>query len=106
MTPSGVGSPIPREVAGELERVVTRWHQLPLDHALSHAPMVREVVQSLADQVAGCRERALSPVPDLGPATLMHQLQVMVFDLFDGRPDTNPAAVAVAEQLSGIRRSL
>ncbi|MDN5768423.1 MAG: hypothetical protein L0H78_21770 [Humibacillus sp.] len=104
MASSRVGSPIPREVADELERVVARWHQLPRGRALSHAPMVREVVQSLADDVAGCRGRPPSPVPDLGPATLMDQLQVMVFDLFDGRPDTNPALIA--EQLSGIRRSL
>ncbi len=104
MTPSGVGSPIPREVADELERVVARWHQLPLDHALSRAPAVHQVVQSLADEVSGCRSRPLSRVPDLGPATLMHQLQVMVFDLFTGQPDKNPAPVA--EQLSGIRRSL
>ncbi|OFE14713.1 hypothetical protein BA895_08440 [Humibacillus sp. DSM 29435] len=104
MASSRAGSPIPREVADELERVVARWHQLPLDHALSRAPAVRDVVQSLADEVAGCRRRPPSRVPDLGPATLMHQLQVMVFDLFAGRPDTSSAWVT--ERLSGIRRSL
>ncbi len=104
MVASRVGSPIPREVSDELERVVTRWHQLPLGRALSRVPGVRELVQSLADEVARCRGDSPTPVPDLGPATLLNQLEVMVFDLFVSQPETNP--VGVTEQLSGIRRTL
>ena len=84
-------SPVPQEVATELQRVVERWRQLPLDHALSHAGRVRALVQSLADAVAmeevkgdgtadGVQTSAAPEVPDLGPATLMDQLTVMVHD--------------------------
>lgn len=104
MVASRAGSPIPRGVSDELERVVARWHQLPRGRALSRVPGVRELVQSLADEVASCRGEAPAPVPDLGPATLMNQLEVMVFDLFVGQPEMNP--VVVTERLSGIRRTL
>ncbi|HET7801202.1 MAG TPA: hypothetical protein VFL38_12325 [Humibacillus xanthopallidus] len=99
-----MGSPTPHEVSDELRRVVERWHQLPLDHALSRMPSVRVLVQSLADRVAGSRGAPARQVPDLGPAAVMDQLTVMVHDLFRARPGTDPAAVA--EELAGIRRSL
>ena len=60
--------------------MVRRWHQLPLDHALSSAGPVRSLVQSLADQVATATGAPGAEVPDLGPATLMDQLTVMVYD--------------------------
>ena len=104
MTPSGAGSPTPQEVSDELRRVVERWHQLPLDHALSRLPSVRDLVQALADRVAAARGVEALPVPDLGPAAVMDQLAVMIFDLFRARPGTDPAAVA--DELAGIRRSL
>ncbi|GAA2021112.1 hypothetical protein GCM10009740_07010 [Terrabacter terrae] len=84
--------------------MVERWHQLPLDHALSRMPSVRALVQSLADRVAGLRQVPRRPVPDLGPAVVMDQLAVMVFDLFRAAPATDPAVVA--DELAGIRRSL
>jgi hypothetical protein len=99
-----VGSPIPHEVSDELRRVVERWHQLPLDHALSRMPSVAVLVQSLADRVAGARGVEPRQVPDLGPAVVMDQLTVMVHDLFTAQPGTDPAAVA--EELAGIRRAL
>jgi hypothetical protein len=52
--------------------VVQRWQQLPLDHALSGMPRVR----LLLDHLAG----AAGPVPDLGPAVVMDQLTVLVYD--------------------------
>jgi len=64
------GSPVPQEVSDELRRVVERWHQMPLDHALSSLPGLRAVVEGLAGE----------PVADLGPAVLMDQLTVMVHD--------------------------
>ncbi|MFK5582035.1 hypothetical protein [Serinicoccus sp. LYQ131] len=67
-------------VQTELERVVRRWQQLPLDHALSAVPGVRLVVQELADRVATAQGLPCTQVPDLGPAVLMDQLQVMAYD--------------------------
>ena len=37
----------------ELQRLVERWQQLPLDQALSRMPVVRPVVQQLADSQLG-----------------------------------------------------
>jgi len=61
--------------------VVRRWRQLPLDHALSYAARVRALVQSLADEVSAANGIPATEVPDCGPATLMDQLTVMVYDL-------------------------
>ena len=88
-------SPVPQEVATELDRVVERWRQLPLDHALSYAGRVRTLVQSLADGVAAASGLPASAVPDLGPATLMDQLTVLVYD----------ASVAAEESTSGTTTS-
>ena len=99
-----MGSPTPHEVSDELRRVVERWHQLPFDHALSRVPSVRALVQSLADRVAGSRGVDAQPVPDLGPAVVMDQLSVLVFDLFRAEPDAD--ARVVADALAGIRRLL
>ena len=97
-------SPVPQEVSTELQRVVERWRQLPLDHALSYAGRVRTLVQSLADAVAlakGDPASAVPAVPDFGPATLMDQLTVMVHD-------ASAAAVTptLAEDLASLRREL
>lgn len=102
-------SPVRQEVATELQRVVDRWRQLPLDHALSYAGRVRALVQSLADAVAmgdgvgdGMANGVPAPsVPDLGPATLMDQLTVLVHD-------ASAAAVTptLAEDLANLRREL
>ena len=90
------------EVGTELRRVVRRWQQLPLDHALSVSPRVREVVQRLADDVARQVGMPITPVPDLGPAVLMDQLQVMVYD--HGHAGLDPVPLAAA--LTALRRSL
>ena len=60
--------------------MVQRWHQLPLDRALSYADRVHALAQTLADQVAEATGVAASEVPDCGPATLMDQLVVLVYD--------------------------
>jgi len=75
--------------------VVRRWHQLPLDHALSCAPTVRRLVDDLAG--------ASGPVPDLGPAVLMDQLTVLVYDTCAG-DDAPPAELAT--RLADLRRDL
>ena len=101
-------SPVPRLVSAELERVVRRWHQLPLDHALSDAGRVRALVQSLADGVAATGA-GTSVVPDCGPETLMDQLTVMVYDTSAAAVTSARAASllpTLAESLASLRREL
>jgi hypothetical protein len=83
----------------ELKRVVQRWQQLPLDEALSRMPDVRSVVQRLADLVAEIEGREPIPVPDLGPAVVMDQLTVMVYDAVG-------AGLDITGDLTELRRSL
>lgn len=89
-------------VGTELERVVRRWQQLPLDHALSRVPVVRDLVQTLADGVADAEGRARVEVPDLGPAVLLEQLKVMVYDHQQAGLPTKE----LAARLTALRRSL
>jgi hypothetical protein len=86
-------------VEPELRRLVERWQQLPLDQALSRMPVVRPVVQGLADAVADAERRTPTLVPDLGPSVVMDQLRVMVFDAV--RCGLDPAG-----ELRELRRSL
>ena len=90
------------EIGTELGRVVRRWQQLPLDHALSVSGPVRELVQRLADRVAVAQGMPCAPVPDLGPAVLMDQLRVMVFD--HGETSLDPAPLAA--ELTALRRAI
>jgi hypothetical protein len=81
--------------------VVERWRQLPLDHALSYAGRVRGLVQSLADSVAVAGGVPPCVVPDLGPATLMDQLTVLVHDA-----SAASLTAALADDLASLRREL
>ena len=96
-----MGSPTPQEVSDELRRVAERWHQLPLGRALSCVGLVRDLVQDLADRVVQSRGRPSVPVPDLGPAVVMDQLAVMVWD-------ASAAGVGadLRERLATLRRAL
>ena len=62
-------------------------------------PVVRPVVQALADAVADVEGRPVSPVPDLGPRVVMDQLTVMVHDA--GHAGLDPRA-----DLAELRRDL
>jgi hypothetical protein len=106
-------SPVPADVGTELQRVVERWRQLPLAHALSYAGRVRALVQSLADRVAAATGDPASEVPDLGPATLMDQLTVMVYDASAtatrstaARSIATGATSTLADDLASLRREL
>lgn len=91
----------------ELRRVVERWQQLPLDHALAQLPMVHELVQRLADAAADARAVPRARVPDLGPAVVMDQLTVLVYDACAVSTTAGGAAeVDVLAQLTSLRRSL
>ncbi len=82
--------------------MVRRWQQLPLDHALSVSSRVHALVQSVADCVAAAQGMPRVPVPDLGPAVLMDQLQVMVYDY--GEAGLDP--LWLAAELTALRRAL
>ena len=69
MTPV-LRSPVPDDVAAELDRAVRRWHQLPWDRAVAASVGVHDLLAELAGQ----------PLPDLGPAVLADQLRVVVYD--------------------------
>lgn len=89
-------SPVPQEVSDELRRVVRRWQQLPLDHALSCLPVVRALLDELAP-LGGAGSR----VPDLGPGVVMDQLTVLVYDACAAG-----AGSLVRERLSALRAAL
>jgi len=95
--------------------VVQRWRQLPLDRALSYAGRVRALVQSLADEVAAATGVPASVVPDCGPATLMDQLSVMVYDASaaaasgaatTSKPPSTAVTTSLAQDLASLRREL
>lgn len=105
------GSPVRREVETELERVAERWRQLPLDRALLYSGRVRVLVQSLADRAAQLSGIPSAVVADLGPATLMDQLTVMVYDASAAAATSRPQASTVATStvvgdLAMLRRDL
>ena len=99
-------SPVSQEAGAELQRVVERWSQLPLDQALSQAGHVRALVQSLANRVAEARGIASSVVPDLGPAILMDQLTVMVYDASAAALTSSALTSTLAQDLASLRREL
>ena len=81
--------------------MVQRWQQLPLDHALSCVPRVRRLLEELGG----------GAVPDLGPAVLMDQLTVLVYDACSAsgpaEASTRHTDIAELEQrLADLRRSL
>ena len=105
--PQTPGSTVPQEVGAELQRVVERWRQLPFGQALSRAGRVRVLVQALADGVAQADGLATSVVPDLGPATLMDQLTVMVHDASAAAVTSKPTVTStLAQDLASLRREL
>ena len=62
-------------------------------------PVVRPVVQALADAVADSEQRPRVEVPDLGPRVVMDQLRVMVHDAGQAGLDTTA-------ELAALRRAL
>ena len=99
-------SPVSQEVGIELQRVVERWGQLPLDKAISRSVRVLALVQSLADRVAEASGLPSSAVPDLGPAALMDQLTVMVHDASATAVSFSVLTSRLAEDLASLRREL
>jgi len=91
---------VAQDVQLELQRVVDRWRQLPLDSALRCLPAVRERVDRLA--VLGSGNGAPVP-PDLGPGVVMDQLTVVLYDA-SAAPGSDPFSLAA--DLVALRRQL
>lgn len=64
--------------------------------------MVRDLVQTLADEVAAATGLPPDGVPDVGPAVVMDQLRVMLFDYQVCGLELSTAA----GRLTDLRRSL
>jgi len=96
----------------ELDRIRRRWAELPIAAAEQRMPVLRHLLADLAPrtfprllalqpperpqaEVAGAQE--VAEVPDLGPAVVVDQLSVLVWDAYaqgngDGIPDLLTAA--------------
>lgn len=95
---AGAGSPAPAvssvapEARVELDRIRRRWAELPLERADAAMPALRGL---LADLTPG------PVVPDLGPAVVVDQVTVLVWDAYAaGSGDGIP------ELLAEVRRTL
>jgi len=69
--------------------------------SLLYSGRVRALVQSLADRAAQLGGIRSAFVPDLGPATLMDQLTVMVYDV-----SASSVPSKLEEDLASLRRQL
>lgn len=81
---------IPDDIATEVGRAVRRWQQLPLDRAADAVAGVHDLLEDLAGE----------RLPDLGPAVVMDQLRVVVFDAFAGDEGGPPD---LAQRLAALR---
>ena len=103
---AGAGSPAPAvssvhpasadvvatEARVELDRIRRRWAELPLDRAEARMPLLRRLIADLAPR---------SAVPDLGPAVVVDQLSVLVWDAYAGGEGDG-----IPELLTEARRAL
>jgi hypothetical protein len=99
--PADTGAPhdlVPPEARVELGRIRGRWGELPLVRADAGMPSLRRLLADLAERSA---EGAGQQVPDLGPAAVVDQLDVLVWDAYAaGRGHGIP------ELLTALRREL
>ncbi|WEV76642.1 hypothetical protein O9K63_08440 [Janibacter cremeus] len=80
---------IPPEIESELGRAVRRWRQLPLDRAAAALPGVHALLAEIAGE----------ELPDLGPAVVMDQLRVVVYDACA----SEGGGAGLAERLASLR---
>ena len=99
------------EARVELDRIRRRWAELPLERAEARMPLLRRLLADLTPRSSrqlriptGVRPGWCDPqpvVPDLGPAVVVDQLTVLVWDAYaNGRGDGIP------ELLTAARREL
>lgn len=97
-----LGDPVPDEVRRDLRRIADRWLVLPVGDAVGAAAAVRRAAQRLVEATAAAAETDGGRLPDLGPAVVVDQLVVTVFDACAaGVPGAEVAAV-----VADLRRSL
>ncbi len=94
----GAGRPASGDVVApearlELDRIRRRWAELPIDRAEARMPVLRRLLADLAPRS--------TPVPDLGPAVVVDQVAVLVWDAYAaGGGDGIP------QRLADVRREL
>ena len=82
------------EARVELDRIRRRWAELPLDRAQARMPVLRRLLADLAPHA--------TPVPDLGPAVVVDQLTVLVWDAYaNDRGDGIPVLLTRARRELG-----
>ena len=89
---SAPGDLVPPQARVELDRIRRRWGELPVDAATARMPPLRRLLAELAPRSATGQD-----VPDLGPAVVVDQLAVLVWDAYaagcgDGIPELLTAA--------------
>jgi len=89
---------LPEDARRELDRIRTRWAQLPLGRAEVALPRVRDLLGVLAARTVGASG---ATVPDLGPALVPDQLAVLVWDAC-----ASGAGDDVTDLLADLRRAL
>jgi hypothetical protein len=89
---------VPEGARRELDRIRTRWAQLPLERAEGALPVVRDLLGVLAVRTLGATG---ATVPDLGPAVVPDQLAVLVWDACAAG-----AGDDVTDLLAELRRAL
>lgn len=94
--------PVPDGARVEIERLVRRWVSLPLDRALVVVPQLRARAQSYADEAAAAAGLEPVSLPELGPASVLDQLVVTVYDVC-ATADA-PRLEGIASELAQVRR--
>ena len=105
---AGAGSPapavssaavdgVPPQARVELDRIRRRWGELPLERAESRMQSLRRLLTDLAPRSVPERD-----VPDLGPAVVVDQVTVLVWDAYAaGAGDGIPRLLADARRELG-----
>ena len=104
------------EARVELDRIRRRWAELPLERAEARMPVLRHLLADLTPRssrpIADLPPEAARPaapvavgdpqavaVPDLGPAVVVDQLAVLVWDAYaEGRGDGIPEGLVAARR--------
>ena len=94
----GAGDVITPGARVELDRIRRRWAELPVDRAEARMPVLRRLLADLARRSAPVP----TPVPDLGPAVVVDQLTVLVWDAYaEGHGEGIPALLTDARRALG-----